>query len=136
MSQSPDLIMATVKMVLSLAIVLTLLFVLQRWLRRVQPGASVAGRGRLIKVLGSHYLGPKKSIAMVKVPGAILVLGIGSDRVNLLTRIDDPDIIADVDLEDERNPRTGFRNQLQRMMRPFAYRPDRGDVPDSSHEVF
>ncbi|RJQ84841.1 MAG: flagellar biosynthetic protein FliO [Desulfobacteraceae bacterium] len=135
MNHAPDLIAATIKMVLSLAVVLGLLWMLTRWIRRAQPGGAAAGRGRLIKVLGSHYLGMKKSIALVKVPGTILVLGIGSDRVNLLTRIDDPAVIAGIETGQEGDSGVGFRDQLQRMMRPFSARAEQAARPTSSDGV-
>jgi flagellar protein FliO/FliZ len=126
MSHSPDLIAATLKMIFSLGIVLALVWMLQRWLRRALPGANGSGgRGRWIKVLGSHHLGMKKSITLVKVPGSILVLGIGADQINLLTRIEDPAVIAGVDTVEEIKPMPGFRDQLQRIIRPLGHRAQR-----------
>jgi flagellar protein FliO/FliZ len=120
MSHSPDLIAATLKMILSLAVVLALVWLLHRWLRRALPGAGSAGGGRLIRVLGTHYLGVKKSIALVQVPGSILVLGLGGDQINLLTRIEDPAVIAGIEAFPEGRPSVGFRDQLQRLIRPQA----------------
>jgi flagellar biogenesis protein FliO len=44
-----------------------------------------------VQVLETAHLGVKKSISMVHVPGAVLVLGVTADRISLLERIDDPD---------------------------------------------
>jgi flagellar protein FliO/FliZ len=119
MSAGPDLTAATLKMVLSLSAILLVLWAAQRWLRRVLPAGAAAGRDRWIKVLGSHPMGMKKSIAMVQVPGAILVLGIGSDQIQLLTRIDDPDIMAVITEADVAAGQgaLGFREQLRRVTR-------------------
>lgn len=119
MSYAPDLTTATLKMVLSLSVVLLLLWGLHRWLKRALPAGRAGGKGRLIKVLGSHYLGMKKSIAVVQVPGSVLVLGIGTEQVNLLTRIDDPDVIAGLQPTQQEKGAIGFREQLQRMTRNF-----------------
>jgi len=132
MSHSPDMIAATLKMILSLSVVLLLLWLLRRWIRRALPGASSAGGGRLIKVLGSHYLGMKKSITLVKVPGSILVLGIGADQINLLTRIEDPAVIAGLETAGENLPLNGFRDQLQRMLRPLGNKTQHSAVGNPS----
>jgi flagellar biogenesis protein FliO len=44
-------------------------------------------------VLASHYIGVKKAVMLVEVPGAVLVMGVAGDRMQLLTRIDDPAIL-------------------------------------------
>jgi flagellar biogenesis protein FliO len=51
-----------------------------------------SGKGRskkMIEVISNHHLGPKKSIAVVRVAGHMLVLGITDDAINLITRIPD-----------------------------------------------
>lgn len=120
MIDSPDLTMAAVKMVLSLALVLLVLWLLYRWARRSLPGGTVGGGGRgLVKVLASHHLGVKKSIMVVQVPGAVLVLGIGAEQVNLLSRIDDPDEVARLTHPESGPAAVGFREQLERLTRPL-----------------
>ncbi|KJS30372.1 MAG: hypothetical protein VR64_16925 [Desulfatitalea sp. BRH_c12] len=119
MTYAPDVTAAMIKMVLSLAVVLALLWGLQRWVRHARPG-GVGGRERLITVLGNHYLGPKKSIALVKVPGTVLVVGIGTEQITLLTRIDDPVVLADLAVSAETAGGAGFREQLQRMIQPLS----------------
>ena len=66
-------------------------------------------------------LGIKKSIAMVQVPGAILVLGVGTEQIQLLTRIDDPEVMAGVVATQAAEPgAAGFGEQLQRMTRSLG----------------
>jgi flagellar biogenesis protein FliO len=43
---------------------------------------------KMIEVISTHHLGPKKSIAVVKVAGRMLVLGITDDAINLITQMD------------------------------------------------
>lgn len=133
MNSGPDLTMAAVKMVLSLGLVLTILWLIYRWTRRTLPAGAAGAKGQLIKVLGSRYLGVKKSITVVKVPGSVLVLGIGNDRINLLTRIDDPEILASIeeDRSVQSGKREGFRDQLQRMLRPMEAIPSTSADADS-----
>lgn len=114
---SPDMTVATIKMVLSLGLVLVILWAAHRWMRRAMPIARNQMNGRLIKVLGTHHLGMKKSVALVKVPGSVLVIGVGTEQVNLLKSIDDPDLIAGMDPVDKDNAGMSFRDQLQRFTR-------------------
>ncbi len=114
MNTSPDLTLAAVKMVLSLAVVLAVVLGLYRLARKTMP--SVNGKGKLIQVLENQCLGVKKSIAMVQVPGAVLVLGLSSDNVQLLTRLDDPDMVQKITARrDASQPAPGFKAHLQRL---------------------
>ncbi len=119
MTYTPDLTTAALKMVFSLALVLAVVWMLYRWARRMLPAGAIGNDGRLVKVLASHHLGVKKSIMVVQVPGSVLVLGIGAEQVNLLSRIDDPDLIAGLAKVEDPAAVTGFREQLDRMMRPL-----------------
>ena len=46
---------------------------------------------RLIEVLSNHSLGPRKSIAVVRVGGRRLVLGVTNESINLITAMDGSD---------------------------------------------
>ncbi len=46
-----------------------------------------------IRVIARAFMGQKSSIAIVDVAGEVLVLGISANAVNLLTRLDDPEVI-------------------------------------------
>ena len=118
MNYAPDLTITAIKMVLSLALVLALLWGLYRWTRHRLPQGQTVNGGRLIQVLGTHYLGVKKSLTLVQVPGSVLVLGISADRINLLTQIDDPALIAGFRSPTEPKNAPGFMAQLQRLTRP------------------
>lgn len=124
MNYSPDLTLAAVKMVLSLAVILAILWAVHRWSRRSMTTGAGPAKGRWVKVLGNHYLGPKKSIAVVQVPGTVLVLGVGTDQVNLLTRIDDPEVLAQVAGQEEVSTGRSFREQLQRLTGKLHGRQD------------
>lgn len=118
MNAMTDLSMVTLKMVLSLAVVLVIIWGLYRAAKKNLPMVQNNGQGRLMRVLENQYLGIKKTITMVQVPGAILVLGISSDKVNLLTQIDDPAIINGITSRvDNQRSILSFRDQLQRLTR-------------------
>ena len=116
MSNSPDLVMAALKMLLSLAVVLAIIWGLFRVAKRGIPTvAQRGGKAKTIKILESQYLGLKKSITMVQIPGSVLVLGVCSDQVNLLTKIDDPTLIQGI-VSNVNNGRSAlnFKEQLRR----------------------
>ncbi|MDJ0808652.1 MAG: flagellar biosynthetic protein FliO [Desulfobacterales bacterium] len=89
MTPSP-LFADSLKMIAVLVSIVAGLIFLNYYLRR-QIHAGRGRSGRRISVLENAHLGVKKSIAMVQVPGAVLVLGVTADRITLLDRIDDPD---------------------------------------------
>lgn len=118
MNTSPDLTLATVKMVIALGVVLAVIWGLYRIARRSLPMAQAGGKGKMIQVLESQYLGVKKNITLVQVPGEVLVLGVGPDRVNLLTRIDNPEIIKSIaDASASQRSFGSFKDHLQRLTR-------------------
>lgn len=64
-------------------------------------GADREGLGRnqrMIEVLSTHYLGPKKSIAVVRVAGRVLVLGVSNESINLITQLSGEDAAESIDL--------------------------------------
>jgi flagellar biogenesis protein FliO len=72
--------------------------------------AGVAGKAdQLIRVLNVRSVGIKKQIALVEIPGAVLVIGMTGDRMQLLDKIVDADIrnqITAVHKAEERGQRT------------------------------
>jgi flagellar protein FliO/FliZ len=118
MNAMTDLSMVALKMVISLAVVLAIIWGLYRAAKKNLPMVQNSGHGKLMRVLENQYLGIKKTITMVQIPGAILILGVTSDKVNLLTQIDDPATISGITSRFE-NQRSilGFRDQLQRLTR-------------------
>lgn len=118
MSATPDLTLATLKMVISLGVVLAIIWGLYRLAKKSLPMAQGNARGKMMHVLESQYLGVKKSITMVQVPGAILVVGVSPDKVNLLTQIDDPAVIKSITASsDNHRSVLSFKDQLHRLIR-------------------
>ncbi|MGK5089266.1 flagellar biosynthetic protein FliO [Bdellovibrionota bacterium FG-2] len=56
----------------------------------VFAGKTVSSEA-MIEVLATHYLGPKKSIMVVKVAGQNLVLGVTDQQINLISRLGEGD---------------------------------------------
>ncbi len=91
MNAAPELIPSALKMLAALSAVLGGILVVLYLLRRFNRTGGTAARERLVRVLASQSLGPKKAVVLVEVPGCVLVLGVGADQVRLLTRIKNPE---------------------------------------------
>lgn len=88
--EPPSLLASGWKMFYTLAIVLALMFLIVYVFKKVVLKNSVlGGNDKLIKVLSTGFLGPKKTIALVEVAGEVLVLGISDDNISLLAQIHD-----------------------------------------------
>ncbi len=68
----------------------------------------------MIRVIASQYIGIKKNIALVEVPGAVLVLGVSNDTIALLTKIEDPGVLDGIKQETLRIT-PSFSDHLQRL---------------------
>ena len=88
MSAAPDMMAAGLKMIAALGVVLVMILFLLYGIRKLTTQRLNAAGGRRIRVLESHYMGLKKTISLVRVPGKVLVVGISGDRINLLDTLD------------------------------------------------
>ena len=114
MNSAPDALASALQMLTALAVVLGGLFlvvyILKRYLRRDAGGAG----NPLIRVVANQYIGVKKNIALVEVPGTVLVLGISNDRISLLTKIEEQGALDSIRSETSR-PMPSFSDHLQRL---------------------
>ncbi len=115
MTHSPDLWATALRLCLSLGLVVLLcwggMYMVRRFLQKTPAG----GPGGLLQVLGHQYLGMKRTITMVKIPGAVLVLGVTADRIQLLSRIDDPVQLARFDTAVPQASRGRFADHLSKL---------------------
>jgi len=88
MAEQPSVVISVLQMLGALALVLGLLLLslhgLKRW--RAKMGGGLAGSQ--IQVLDVRTLAPKSAVALVEVAGQWLLLGIGANSVDLLTKIE------------------------------------------------
>jgi len=87
MNYPPEMWTTAVKMIAALALVIGLLFVSLHVFKRMYKNKLGGQTGDLIRVLASSYVGVKKNVTLVEVPGTVLVLGITNDRITLLSEI-------------------------------------------------
>ncbi len=88
MAEQPSVVISILQMLGALALVLGLLLLslhgLKRWRERMGGGPA----GSQIQVLDVRTLAPKSAVALVEVAGQWLLLGIGANSVELLTKIE------------------------------------------------
>jgi flagellar biogenesis protein FliO len=48
---------------------------------------KLGGSSKMIEIISTQYLGPKQSIAVVKISGRTMVLGISQDSINLISQL-------------------------------------------------
>lgn len=115
MNAAPELIPSAFKMIAALAIVLGGLFVIVHFARRYLRPAGGATHQRLVSVIASQAIGIKKTVMLVDIPDGVLVLGLSGDRIQLLSRIDDPETLKQVRSHTgSAGPR--FQDQLARLI--------------------
>ena len=119
MNYHPDLLSTVLKMITALVIVLGGLFVVFYFLRRILKREVGGSNEKLIRVLSSSYIGVKKNISLIEVPGSILVLGLTSDNICLLTKIEDEEILNRFKKPEEKKRSTLFSNQLNKLSSRF-----------------
>ena len=101
-------------MLSSLGIVLTLLgggfYGFKKW-----PGSKkLTGRSKMIEVLSQHHLGPKRSLAVVRVAGESCLIGVTDQNITILKTLSllDDDIPAQKNQNSDQNVSDKFQKAL------------------------
>ena len=97
MNSGPDMLTTVLNLFFALIIVLAGLLLLFYFFKKVIKKYYHNSDNMLIKVLDTSFIGVKKNISIVEVPGAILVLGITNDNISFLTSIDKEDVMKKMD---------------------------------------
>ena len=113
MSAPPELLPSALKMFSALVMIIGGLLLAVHVSKRFLKTRAGKSNDRLIRVLASSYVGVKKNIALVEVPGEILVVGITADNINLLSKINDPKTIERLKGSEPKPRAATFVEQLQ-----------------------
>jgi len=113
MSIYPDIIPTAIKMLTALGVVLGGILVIYYFAKRILKNQVGNSKGKMIRVLESSYIGVKKNISLVEIPGAVLVLGITSDNISLLTKIENQEVIDDYKKAENKKELLSFSDRLQ-----------------------
>ena len=119
MNYSPDLISTALKMLVSLAVVLGGLFVTFYFMKRLLNKKMAGSEDKLIRVLANTYIGVKKNISLVEVPGALLVIGITNDNISLLSKIEDEEILNGLRISYAERGQVSFSDHLHNLSGKF-----------------
>ncbi len=116
--ENVSLVSSFLRMIFALAIVLGVMigamYVLKVFMRRTSP---VADSSSLIRVIASHYLGPKSRIILVEVPEQVIVVGLSGQQMTTLAHINDPLTIAKMKLHPPRDEAGGFsKDKIARLL--------------------
>jgi flagellar protein FliO/FliZ len=92
-----EMIPSGLKMISMFAVVLGLMFLIFFGFKKyVLKNTAFGGGNKLVNVLGTWFLGPKKNIALVEVAGEVLVLGMSQENITLLSSIIDEEKIEEI----------------------------------------
>ncbi len=118
MNSAADAFSGAFQMLTALGIVLGGLLLLLWFMKRFLNKSLVGKNRQLIKVIASQYIGAKKNIALVQVPGSLLVVGLSSNQVSLLAKIEDRAILEAIQ-SDGADALPSFSDYLQRLSAKF-----------------
>jgi flagellar biogenesis protein FliO len=119
MNATPDMLATAFKMLAALGLVLGGLGVFFYFSKRIMRKSSGRSRDQLIRVLANQYVGLKKNISLVEVPGALLVIGISGDSIRLLTKIEDKSILDEIQNEAPEHLSPSFSDHLNKITNRF-----------------
>jgi flagellar protein FliO/FliZ len=119
MNYHPDLISTSLKMLIVLTVLVGGLLITFYYTKRKIGKQIGRSKGKLIRVLGNTYIGVKKQISLVEIPGAVLVLGLSGDNISLLAKIDDDKILGNIKSFEEAKVLPSFSDQLQKLSSRF-----------------
>ena len=119
MNATPDMLSTAFKMLAALGIVLGGLGIFFFFTKRLMHKDTGRGHDKMIRVLANQYMGIKKSISLIQVPGALLVIGITGDSIRLLTQIEDKDILDQIQKEGTGLVAPSFSDHLNKIKSRF-----------------
>ena len=118
MNTAPEIVSTAFRMLTALGLVLGGLLVCVYFIKRFLKKDVGGSKEQLIKVIASQYIGIKKNISLVEIPGSILVVGVSNDNISLLTKIED-EILLDVLRQENSRIAPSFSDHLQRLTGRF-----------------
>ena len=119
MNAAPDMMATAFKMFAALGIVLGVLFIIFYFARRISKIDNSGTKEKLIRVLANKFIGVKKNICAVEVPGALLILGVTHNQITLLTKIEDQEILEKIQHNPNAQMPMSFSEQLNKIVAKF-----------------
>ena len=124
-SPTADMTAATFKMLASLAFIVGIIIVVFYLLRRLKAFGTGKQLALNMRIVASLPIAPKRSVTVVEVGGKWLILGVGTESINLLSTME---AISESSKEDHResNTESSFQKILRRK-KVLANQVVRGD---------
>ena len=116
MNAPPDMLTTAIKMIAALGVVLGGLFVVYYFTRRMTRFNGAGTQDKMIRVLANKFIGVKKNICMVEVPGSVLILGVTNDRITLLSEIDDDAVLERIRHAENKGSAPTFSDHLNKLV--------------------
>ena len=124
MNASPDMLTTALKMCTALGVVLGTLFVVYFFTRRLSKSDRSVSKDKLVRVLANKFIGVKKNICVVEIPGSVLILGVSGDRITLLTQIEDKATLEKIRCTQAAESQLSFTDQLNKFAARFKTMKD------------
>ena len=84
-----SLALSTFKMISALVVVLVCIYLGVYFLKKLMGRRSAAnGKNNLLEVLETTYVGPKKTVSLVRVAGRSVLIGVTDSQISILTELD------------------------------------------------
>ena len=77
-------------MIGSLILIIGIIVGAYLFMKRFRIGGSASGGGLSMRILGTLNLAPKRAVALVEIGDQWLVLGVGTENVSLLSKMERP----------------------------------------------
>lgn len=85
-----------VKLFAGLAVVVGVMLIVSHFAKqRLNKSGVLVGKGKLINVITTQYIAPKKAVMVIEVAGEYLLIGVG-EEINLLAKIGDKGTVPDL----------------------------------------
>lgn len=108
-----SLALSTFKMISALVVVLVCIYLGVYFLKKLMGRRSAAnGRNNLLQVLESAYVGPKKTVSLVRVADRSVLIGVTDNQISILTELDAEETLA-ITAATVENESEGFNRLLK-----------------------
>jgi flagellar biogenesis protein FliO len=139
--EAPSLIPTLLNVGLSLAFVVTLIYVVNWLLRRWRAGRGIREGNEaqgVVQVLEKTWIDNKRGLAVVEMGGEVYFLGLGDD-VSLLSKVSDPAAVAKIrDAAPSPGGLLNFQEQLEKVgvhLRREQWKKNRQDLKSNAAEL-
>ncbi|MGD9007518.1 MAG: flagellar biosynthetic protein FliO [Desulfobacteraceae bacterium] len=118
--EQPELMSMLLRLLFAFIGLVGILVVARFTLKRSGRLGAMVGSRSLVQVVSTGYIGVKKSVTIVKIPDAILVLGVTNERITLLSKIEDQALIDRICANNPIEESPSFYRQLHKLTTGLA----------------